>query len=78
MFQYATSLIYSTALCEKVLRGEAGAVEKYLRLLRSGGSNYPIDLVRESGIEPLSSEAFELTMQRIERIMDDIELLAAV
>ena len=59
-------------------RSAAGAVEKYLRLLRSGGSNYPIDLVRESGIEPLSSEAFELTMQRIEHIMDDIELLAAV
>lgn len=78
VFQYATSLIYSTALCEKVLRGEAGSVEKYLRLLRSGGSNYPIDLVRESGLEPLSSEAFELTMQRIEHIMDDIELLAAV
>ncbi len=73
VFQYATSLIYSTALGEKTLRGEAGAVEKYLRMLQSGCSDYPIDLIRATGIEPLSSEAFDLAMQRIEGMMDQIE-----
>ena len=77
VFQYATSLIYSTALSEKTLRGEPGAVEKYLHMLQSGCANYPMDLIRDTGIEPLSSEAFDLAMQRIERMIDQIEALIA-
>ena len=73
VFQYATSLIYATAFAEKVLQKDAQAVEKYLNLLRSGASNYPIELIREAGIDPLSSEAFELTMQRMNSIIDQIE-----
>ncbi len=75
VFQYATSLIYATALSEKIQRQEAGAVEKYLTMLHSGGSKYPIDQVREAGIDPLASEAFELTMQRMNRVIDQIEEL---
>ena len=75
VFQYATSLIYATALSEKIQRQEAGAVEKYLSMLKSGGSKYPIDQVREAGIDPLASEAFELTMQRMNRVIDQIEEL---
>jgi oligoendopeptidase F len=75
VFQYATSLIYATALSEKIQRQEAGAVERYLNLLKSGGSKYPIDQVREAGIDPLASEAFELTMQRMNRVIDQIEEL---
>ncbi|PIE35866.1 oligoendopeptidase F [candidate division KSB3 bacterium] len=73
VFQYATSLIYSTAFSEKVLQNEEGAVEKYLQLLKNGASNYPIDLIRQAGIDPLSSEAFELTMQRMNSTIDQIE-----
>ena len=77
VFQYATSLIYATAFAEKVQRQEPGALDKYLNLLQSGGSKYPIDQIREAGIEPLSSEAFELTMHRMNRIIDQIEELVA-
>jgi len=77
VFQYATSLIYSTALSEKVRQGEEGVVEKYLQLLKSGGANYPIELIREAGIDPLSSEAFELTMHRMNVVIDQIEEILA-
>jgi oligoendopeptidase F len=75
VFQYATSLIYSTAFSEKVSTHEEQAVESYLALLKSGASKYPIDLIRDAGLEPLSSEAFELTMQRMNRVIDQIETL---
>ena len=78
VFQYATSLIYSTALAEKVQRQEEGAVDRYLALLKSGASDYPIELIREAGIDPLSSEAFELTMQRMNRTIDQIEELSEI
>jgi len=77
VFQYATSLIYATALSEKVLRQEPGVVERYLNLLKSGGAKYPIELIRDAGIDPLSAEAFELTMQRMNHVIDQIEAIVA-
>ena len=77
VFQYATSLIYSTAISEKVLQDDAQAVEHYLRLLKSGGAKYPIEIVRDAGIDPLASEAFELTMQRMNSVIDQIEDILA-
>lgn len=75
VFQYATSLIYATAFAEKVLQQEPQVVEKYLTLLKSGRSKYPIELIRDAGIDPLSAEAFELTMQHMNHALDQIEII---
>jgi oligoendopeptidase F len=75
VYQYATSQIYSTAFAQKVFTEEKSAVDNYFKILKGGGSQYPIDLIREAGIDPLSSEAFDLTMQRMNEVMDEIEKL---
>ena len=77
VYQYATSFTASTALAEKVLAGEAGAVERYRRLLASGGSNYPIDLLKDAGVDMTSPEPLDLTIRKMTRVMDEIETLLA-
>lgn len=77
VFQYSTSLIYATAITEKVLKEGQPAVDKYLTMLKGGGSKYPIDLIKDAGVDPLSSEAFTLTMNRMNNVMDQIEELLA-
>ena len=37
------------SLAEKVMNKEPGAVEKYLKFLSSGGSDYPINLLKNAG-----------------------------
>lgn len=75
VYQYATSQIYSTAFAMKVFKKEKDAVKNYYKILKGGGSKYPIDLIRETGLDPLSSEAFDLTMERMNQVMDEIEKL---
>ena len=77
VYQYSTSLIYSTAFAEKIFNEGKPAVENYYKILKGGGSEYPIDLIKQAGIDPLSSEPFELTMQRMNKVMDQIEELLA-
>jgi len=77
VFQYSTSLIYATALAEKVVKEGQPAVDKYFNILKGGGSKYPIELIKDAGIDPLSSEAFTLTMNRMNKVMDQIEELLA-
>lgn len=75
VYQYATSLIYSTALAEKVMAGEKDAVTNYLKLLKGGNSMYPVDLIKVAGVDPLAPDAFDLTMKRMNAVMDQIEEL---
>ena len=73
VFQYATSLTASGALSEEVLAGDKDATKRYLALLKSGGSDYPIELLKKAGIDMTTSVPFELTMKKMNRAMDEME-----
>lgn len=77
VYQYSTSLIYATAFAEKVIREGDSAVQDYYKLLKGGGSMYPIDLIKEAGIDPMSAEPFKLTMERMNKVMDQMEAIIA-
>ncbi len=75
VYQYSTSFTASTALCEKVLRKEKDAVKKYIKFISSGGSEYPIDLLKEAGVDMTTAEPFDKTMVVMNRTMDEIEAI---
>lgn len=75
VYQYSTSLIYATAFAEKIINEGTPAVDKYYNILKGGSSDYPIELIKKAGLDPMSSEAFELTMKKMNSIMDQIEKL---
>jgi oligoendopeptidase F len=73
VFQYATSLIYGTALVEKMNEQGQPAVDAYYNILIGGGSKYSPELIKDAGIDPMSSEPVALTMQKMNRVMDQME-----
>jgi oligoendopeptidase F len=73
VFQYATSFTASAALSEKVLAGDAAATKRYLAFLSAGGSKYPIDLLKDAGVDMTTNEPLQLTLQKMNRVMDDME-----
>ncbi len=73
VYQYATSFTASAALAEKVLKNEKGATEKYLKFLSSGGSDYPIELLKAAGVNMTTSEPFDKAIASMNQIMDEIE-----
>ena len=75
VYQYATSYTASIALTEKVLNKEPGAVEKYLKFLSSGSSDYPINLLKNAGVDMTSDEPFNKAMEAMDRVMDELEAI---
>jgi oligoendopeptidase F len=73
VYQYSTSLIYATALAKKIIDNGQPAVDKFYHILNGGSSEYPIELIRKAGIDPLSAEAFDLAMAKMNSVMDQIE-----
>jgi oligoendopeptidase F len=77
VFQYATSFTAAEALSEKVLAGEEAAREKYLTFLGSGMSKYPIELLKNAGVDMTTDEPLDFTMRKMNRVMDEIEEMLA-
>ena len=75
VFQYATSFTASSALSEKVLAREPGATQRYLAFLSGGHSKYPIELLKEAGVDMTTDEPLELTIKKMNRVMDQMEIM---
>jgi oligoendopeptidase F len=77
VFQYATSFTASEALAAKVKSGDAAATKRYLSFLSAGGSKYPIDLLKDAGVDMTTDEPLDLTIKSMNRVMDEMEKLLA-
>lgn len=75
VYQYATSFTASAALSENVLAGDLASKERYLELLKAGGSDYPINLLKKAGVDMMTENPMNLAMQKMNRVMDDMEQL---
>jgi oligoendopeptidase F len=76
VFQYATGISAAHALCGKILEGEAGAVERYLGFLGAGSSQYPVDALKQAGVDMSTPEAVERTFGVLASYVDRLEQLA--
>ena len=52
---------------------EPGALEKYRTFLSSGGSDYPIELLKKAGVDMTTSDPFDKTIVAMNKVMDEIE-----
>jgi oligoendopeptidase F len=83
VYQYATSMIASISIANRI-RDEAAAKppvtrarDAYLKMLGSGGAQYPIDLLRTAGVDMTTSEPFKAAMREMNQIMDEMEKILA-
>jgi oligoendopeptidase F len=73
VYQYSTSFTASIALAEKVMSGDANALNKYIEFLSAGGSEYPIDLLKKAGVDMTTAEPLDKTIGSMNKVMDEIE-----
>jgi oligoendopeptidase F len=80
VYQYATSIVASTALANGI-REEAAAGkgtkkrDLYLAMLGAGSSKYPIDLLKDAGVDMTTSAPFQAAMKEMNAVMDEMEKL---
>jgi oligoendopeptidase F len=74
VYQYATGISAALALVNGVM-DKPDKREKYLQFLSSGGSKYPIDLLRIAGVDMNSSEPIRQALEHFEHLVDELEKL---
>lgn len=77
VYQYSTAFTASTALAQKILEGDQNAIAAYLAFIRSGGSAYPIELLKRAGVDMTTAEPFTQAMAAMNATMDEIDRILA-
>jgi oligoendopeptidase F len=75
VWQYATSMAGAAAFTDAIVSQGAGARERFLKLLRAGGSDYPYELYKGAGIDMATAAPYQALAARMNRLMDEIETL---
>ncbi len=77
VYQYATSIAASSLFAQQVTSGDKAALDRYLTLLRAGGSDYSYDLVKAAGVDLATPAPYQALVRRMNTIMDEIEAILA-
>ena len=77
VYQYATSYTASQAILDKFLAGEEGLVQRYLKLISSGGNNHPIEQLKLCGIDMTTPAPVEATLKLFADQIDEMDRLTA-
>jgi len=75
VYAYATGISGAHAAAGRILRGEPNAVEDYLDFLKSGSSDYSLNVLKKAGIDLTSSKTVEETFAVMEGYIDQMEEL---
>jgi len=75
VYAYATGISGAHALAGRVLRGEPKAAEDYLGFLKSGSSDYSLNVLKKAGVDMTSPKAVEETFSVMESYVDRLESL---
>jgi oligoendopeptidase F len=75
VYAYATGISGAHALAGKILRGEPNAVENYLGFLKSGNSDYSLNVLKKAGADLTTPETVEETFAVMESYIDRLEKL---
>ncbi|MBC2399059.1 oligoendopeptidase F [Clostridium tetanomorphum] len=73
VYQYATGYAAANSFANKILNGEDKALEKYLGFLKSGGSDYPINILKKAGVDMTTSKPIEDTIKRFDELLNMME-----
>ena len=73
VYKYATGLAAAITLADRVARGEPGALDAYLGFLRGGSSKWPLDLLRDAGVDLTGPEPVATALGRLDALVDELE-----
>jgi oligoendopeptidase F len=78
VYNYAVSFSCSSSLFNQIKQAEwpeaaKKAQERYLELLKSGGSDYPVTLLKKAGVDLTTKDPYLAVVKRMEELVNQLE-----
>lgn len=75
VYQYATGISAAIALADQILNDPEYDIKRYFRFLKSGGSDYPVQQLRDAGADMAKPESVEKTIQDFQATLERLQKL---
>ncbi len=75
VYKYATGLSSAIAIASDILKGKEGAKEAYLEFLRSGCSDYPLNILKKAGVDMTTPEPISKAITMFEEKLKELQEL---
>ena len=75
VFQYATGYSAAVAFSEQILEEGKPAVDRYINFLKSGSSDYPLNVLKKAGVDMTTEEPVNNAMALFARLVDEMDKL---
>ncbi|WP_186446139.1 oligoendopeptidase F [Paenibacillus cremeus] len=76
VYKYATGFSAATSFAKQILDEGAPAVDRYLGFLKSGGSDYSINILKRAGVDMSTPEPIKQAMSVFKELLEQMETLA--
>jgi oligoendopeptidase F len=73
VYNYVTGLISAMTLGEGILTDGQETIDKYLKMLKSGCSKYPIELLKDAGVDFMTEKPIDDAMKSFNKYLDMME-----
>ncbi len=73
VYKYATGLSAAISLSERVMEGGEQELQDYLGFLKSGGSKYPLEQLKDAGVDMTRPEPVQKAMDRFAGLVNQLE-----
>ena len=75
VYRYADSYCAAAAIAKRILAGEPGARDQWMKFLKTGNSMYAIDMLKVAGVDMTTPKPIEEAMALFEQLLKDLEEL---
>ena len=75
VYKYATGFSAAVSLAKQILTEGEPAVQRYMEFLKSGGSNYPINLLQKAGVDMNTAEPIQSALEVFREALEQMESL---
>ncbi|MFL6752332.1 MAG: M3 family oligoendopeptidase [Sphingomicrobium sp.] len=75
VWQYATSITAANFFAQKLMHGTPADRERYLAVIRAGGSDYGYNLLKRGGLDMATAEPYRLIVDSFSKVLDQAEAL---
>ncbi|HHJ7604502.1 TPA: M3 family metallopeptidase, partial [Streptococcus pyogenes] len=77
VYQYATGFAAASYLADKIVHGTQDDIDHYLAYLKSGNSDYPLEVIAKAGVDMEKGDYLEAAFKVFDERLTELEVLVS-
>ena len=71
LYKYATGVVAAITVATKIIKNEDDMQQKYIKFLKSGDTNYPVELLKNIGIDMTKEDVYDNAISFFSDLIDE-------